>query len=398
MDLAAAMEGNLQPHFSSEEQQFCVDLQDIGRAASSMSVTQEVGALHYENARASAWHADAAAKQAASLAKWVEVLYSEVHTLQAKVNELEDWKRSTLDLMSTLRQEHKRLRRRMPPPEEGEERPPDRTKSLPISLADHMEPGASGSSSKTPKKGKPVERPPPGLEHLEAGSGKQVRFGAAEERSPYAAATNGDDEQGTLTISHVHSSGTSPTSDMTTRSSVSMATDHDADTALEGVQVSEVQVQGAACQVAEWRIGRLSERLKGCMGRALVSSAFEAAGLEDLRLMVFPDSKEVAKAPRSKRQKELYAKKVSEGPLDGCLRLKVPDCPPPHVIEYCLKVGSVKKGPFRHNFMDSAVNGCLDFGMDWLQQVEADNSLTVAVEIMAAPGWKSAPGEGPLTD
>eukprot|EP00435_Cladocopium_sp_Y103_P015970 s1473_g3.t4 len=49
-------------------------------------------------------------------------------------------------------------------------------------------------------------------------------------------------------------------------------------------------------------------RLALLNSRALVSSPFTAAGLEDLRLMVFPEGKELTKGPRSKRQRELYAK------------------------------------------------------------------------------------------
>jgi len=297
-------------------------------------------------------------------------------------------------MMSTLRQEHRRLRKKVLPPSEGDGDFPSKEKSQPISLVDHVKSGdvvqldtaskgSGGGSSLPPPPGldEPVERPPPGLEHLEGG--KQVRFGAAE--APAAAADGSfEEEQGTLSISHVSASSiSSPTSGLTTRSSTSVATElADADTALEGVHVSESEVDGAACEVAVWRIGRLSERLKGCMGRALVSSSFEAAGIKDCRLMVFPDGKEATKQlPRNRKQKDTYAKKVTEGPLDACLKLKIPDCPPPHVVEYSLRVGRVKKGPFSHNFMDCAVNGCDEFGVDWLHQVEADHSLTVAVEI-----------------
>ncbi|CAE6966335.1 unnamed protein product, partial [Symbiodinium natans] len=70
---------------------------------------------------------------------------------------------------------------------------------------------------------------------------------------------------------------------------------------------------------------------------ALVSPPFNAAGLEELRLMVFPEGKETTKGPRSKRQRELYSKKVNEGPLEGCLKLKVPSCPPQLELHYFLK-------------------------------------------------------------
>jgi len=380
--------------------------------ASSMAGSQDVGSLHYESACVSAWHADVAAKQAASLAKWVDVLYSEVNALQSKVNELEDWKKNTLEIMTVLRKEHRNVRKKVQPPGEGGGDFPGRSKSLPISLADHVEPGDGplGLLAKNPKKVKtqsprlrpppglsesPTERPPPGLE-LEGEGGKQraVRFGAAEAKSPVAA----NDELGTLSISQIPASTlSSPTSNLgasTTRSTTSMVDFGADDLAREGVQVGPGEADGAPCEVAEWRISRLSEKLKGCMGKNLVSPAFEAAGLKDLRLMVVPDGKDVARGQKgTKRQKEAYAKKVSEGPLEGCLKFKVPECPEPGVVEYSLKVGGVTKGPFRHNFVDTSVNGCDDFGIDWLREVEPDNSLTVSVVIFRGPGHENAPRE-----
>jgi len=145
------------------------------------------------------------------------------------------------------------------------------------------------------------------------------------------------------------------------------------DGALEGVKVSGGK--------AEWRICHLSTKLRSCMGRALVSSPFAIRGLADLRLMIFPDGRDSPKS-RNRRQKELYTKKVIDGPLDGCLKLKVPQCPAPHVLEYYLSIGSARRGPFVHNFAESAVNGVSDFGVDWLKHLDNDQSLTVAVEIM----------------
>jgi len=110
--------------------------------------------------------------------------------------------------------------------------------------------------------------------------------------------------------------------------------------------------------------------------------------------MVVPDGRDVARGLKgTKRQKEAYAKKVSEGPLEGCLKLKVPECPEPGVVEYSLRVGDATKGPFRHNFVDTSVNGCDDFGIDWLRQVEPDHSLTVSVLIFRGPGHENAPRE-----
>merc|ERR1712087_756967 len=88
-------------------------------------------------------------------------------------------------------------------------------------------------------------------------------------------------------------------------------------------------------------------------------------GLEDLRLMICPDGKEVAKGPRSRRQKELYAKMVAEGPLEASLKLKAPtSADTTQEIQFFLRVGDKRMGPFKHNFADTTVSGCDDFGVD----------------------------------
>lgn len=355
--------------------------------------------VHAANASCAAFHADVAAKQAASLAHWVQHLWGQVATLNNKVIELEDWKRRTLDDMSKLKFEHKLLRRQLLPEErgvDGHHGLPPKTKSLPLLLADHVE---LGESAKTPKKAwlpSPGAYPPPRGLWAVAGSGKavgdfgkQVRFaerilsGSSVTASLAPSLLDEDGEQpGALRAFSAMSSST-----MT--SEVSMMSDsptHSIDDGpLEGVHVVPAVVDGLPCERAEWRIGHLSAKLRNYMGRPLVSSPFSAGGLEDLRLMVFPDGREATKGPRSRRQKELYAKKVSEGPLEGTLKLKVPECPPPHIIEYWLRVGLVRRGPFRHNFAESTVNGCYDFGIDWWKQVEADQSLTVSLEILLTP-------------
>jgi len=359
--------------------------------------------IHAANATCAAIQADVAAKHAASLAQWVQYLWGQIASLQNKVVELEDWKTKTLDDMSKLRFEHKQLRRKVMPEDQADEAALPKAISLPLLLADHVDANDTRSSS---KKGKAASashsaasspsagmRPPPGLELLlepnkalaDLSAAKQVRF--AEEAPP----TPGTGSEDLLASTHTMSlaSVTSVLSEAESSASASMD-----ESPLEGVTVTPTVADGVESQCAEWRIGHLSTKLRGCMGRALVSSPFTAWGLEDLRLMVFPDGKEVAKGPRSRRQKELYAKKVSEGPLEGCLKLKVADCPAPHILEYYLKVGSIRKGIFRHNFADSTVNGCSDFGIDWLKQVDADQSLTVTVEILKLPTSVDSPAQG----
>lgn len=290
-----------------------------------------------------AYQADVASKHCVALAQWVQYLWGEVHLLQGKVTELEEWKRKALDDVRKLRDDQKTLKSRVngEAPEEGL---PAKAKTLPaIGREDMPNPG-----------------PPPGLS-----TPPGLRKDISQE-----------------TVSSILMTGT-----LSGATSASVATE--GDSMLEGVQVTTGEVEGKPCETAEWRIGHLSTKLKGCMGKALVSPPFAAAGAEDLRLMVFPEGKDAAKGPRSKRQKELYAKKVVEGPLtDACLKMKfVPenDEGEDGELEYYLSVGSTRRGPFKHDFRENTVNGCDDFGVDWLKQLDQDQSLTLRVEILKVP-------------
>lgn len=292
-------------------------------------------------ATSAAWHADIAAKQAASLAQWVQYLWSQVATLQHEVKELEEWKKKTLEDMSKLRFAHKLLQRKVMPDAAIDDFSPTKSKNTSFD--------SQKDESPPELKAKAKSQDPPGLEQ--------------QERPGLSKAMSG--------VSVVSGFGDSP--------SDSMAVDEGL---LEGVNVTRACVDGVERECAQWRIGHLSAKLKNCMGRSLVSSPFSAWGLDDLRLMVFPDGKEAVKGTRSKKQKEQYAKMVTDGPLEGCLKFKVPECPAPHILEYYLKIGEVRKGPFRHDFSESTVNGCSDFSVDWLKQVDADQILTVTVEIL----------------
>jgi hypothetical protein len=283
-----------------------------------------------EQATSAAWHADIAAKQAASLAQWVQYLWGQVATLQHEVKDLEDWKRKALEDMNKLRAAHKSLRKKvMPDADCSEDVAPTKSKSM----------GNIGESSSQDA----TKKQPPGLEPP-GNVPKSVPLADVSELAQSAINTD--------------------------------------EGSLEGVKVETTSTGGKDIVCAQWRIGHLSDKLKNCMGRSLVSSPFAAWGIEDLRLMVFPDGKDTLKGARSKKAKEQYSKLVTEGPLEACLKFKVPDCPPPHVLEYYLKIGEVRKGPFSHNFSESTVNGCSDFGVDWLKQVDSDQSLTVTVEIL----------------
>lgn len=321
------------------------DLNDAGDDGTSPSgmespdgAMMDINSIHAQHvsavtsqATSAAWHADIAAKQAASLAQWVQYLWGQVATLQQEVKDLEDWKKKTLEDMNKLRAAHKSLRKKVMPDADGnDDVAPPKSKSMP-NVGESSSPGESNKSGKQPPGLDPPEKIP-----------KSVTAADVSEFSPSA-----------INLS-----------------------------AAEGVKVERGSADGKECECAQWRIGHLSEKLKNCMGRSLVSSPFTAWGIEDLRLMVFPDGKDALKGARSKKAKEQYTKLVTEGPLDACLKFKVPECPPPHVLVYYLKIGEVRKGPFSHNFSESTVHGCSDFDVDWLLQVDSDRSITVSVEIL----------------
>lgn len=292
------------------------------------------------NAATAAYHADIAAKHAAStanhataLAQWVQHLWQQHEQLQSKVKELEDWKKRTLEDMRKLREEHKILRKKL---------------------------GPSADDDGPPQGVKKAVTAPAGTEALQGPPGLDLPL-----PSQSADPTSAEDADSPNALGNVEDCGEGAQN--------------------EGVNVKDASVEGDTCQRAEWRIHQLSVKLKGCMGRALVSPPFSAWGMEELRLMICPDQKESGTGPRSRRQKELYNQKVTQGPLDGSVKLKVPSCPAPHTLKYFLTVGtstSNRKGPFTHNFADCTVSDPAEFSMDWLQQVDSDGGLTVSVDII----------------
>jgi len=238
-------------------------------------MAQDLDSIHVANATCAAFHADVAAKHAASLAHWVQYLWQHVAMLQKKVIELEQWKKQVLDDTTRLRAEHKLLRQKLAENVQGDSGAlPGKSSSMPLLLADKLD--------IEPEKNRPLQIgaatvPPPGLEPpAEGASGspdRQVRFVGGDKTPP---------------------------------------------------------------------------------AKSISRSISEFSSFSDC-------------SPTS---------------LEGCLKLKVPDCPVRHSLEYYLKIGAVRRGPFKHNFSESTVSGYYDFGFDWLEQVDADQALTVTVEIL----------------
>jgi hypothetical protein len=150
-----------------------------------------------------------------------------------------------------------------------------------------------------------------------------------------------------------------------------------------GMTICPSEVGGRACTKVDWKIEDFSGKLQASMGRPVVSPAFSACGLPNLRLMVFPDARDAVKSARSHERKGLYTAMVKKGPLYGSLKLKADGLERATVMTFSLLVGGVRSGPTTYDFSEQAVLGLEDFGVDWLQQVEkASGTLHVGIEIV----------------
>jgi len=154
------------------------------------------------------------------------------------------------------------------------------------------------------------------------------------------------------------------------------------DHAPPGMTISPGEVEGRSCSRVCWKIDDFSGKLQASMGRPVVSPAFAACGLSNLRLMVFPDARDAVKSARSHERKGLYTAMVKKGPLYGSLKLKADGLEKATVMNFSFTVGNVRAGPTEYDFSEQAVLGMDDFGVDWLQQVDkSSGALHVSVEI-----------------
>jgi len=367
-----------------------------------MHAATAADAVHYA---AAAKEAERLANYSTMLAQWVQYLWALVGDMNQKINELEDWKQKTMEDVRKLRDEHKKLRKQVFTDElvldinAAEMCLSKKARGLPtpLSLAEHVgqdkhvdadfakkplllpidsmsSPALTSPSVLSPPPSLPP--PPPGMitpgtplstPAAMLGISAPLRpppgLGIAEPealRAPVVAKTAAS--PGAVRADEVDLLA-SLDQDLIEKGEelVRMLSDSEpaGEGALEGVKVESgaLTKEGGMCEKAEWRIGHLSMKLRSCMGRALVSSPFKACGLDEIRLMIYTEGKHASKGPRSRRQKELYAKKVSDGPLDGCLKLKVPSCPFSRDLEYFMIVGKKRFGPFKHNFTECTVAG-----------------------------------------
>eukprot|EP00747_Dinoflagellata_sp_TGD_P022029 gnl/TRDRNA2_/TRDRNA2_128862_c0_seq2.p1 gnl/TRDRNA2_/TRDRNA2_128862_c0~~gnl/TRDRNA2_/TRDRNA2_128862_c0_seq2.p1 ORF type:complete len:467 (+),score=83.86 gnl/TRDRNA2_/TRDRNA2_128862_c0_seq2:191-1402(+) len=353
-------------------------------------------------------------EQASMLAQQVPALQAEIARLEKKVRDLEEWKAKTLEDVQALRTEHQRLRTSIQratdngslasAPAAGEKAAAKEPKSISLSLS-KLVPSSDAdliSSQKElhvrtslltnqhPDRGLQesevafVELPPEGLSPP-PGLGKASRSaGCAADDSqvlPPGAVTRSIAEECKSPQGLKPPPGL-PAMPELSRLRSAILPDSALTNVQEGVVVTPSEVEGRPCARAEWRIGNLRTKLRGCMGRALVSPSFSVGEFSNFRLMVYPDAREVVKGPRSRRQKEHYAAMVSNGPLHGALTFKAASMDGAKVLTFYLTVGIVRRGPFTYDFTEQAVHGCSDFGIDWLEQVDSESgSLSVGVEI-----------------
>lgn len=147
---------------------------------------------------------------------------------------------------------------------------------------------------------------------------------------------------------------------------------------FEGVHAGPACVNGSAIIRAEWRISHFCKKLSALLGKPLVSPPFAAAGLRDLRLIIFPCLDE---SRQGRQNKSKFAQLVKCGPFDCAMKLKVPidDAP---ILEFYLTLGSCfRRGPFRCDFRERSIEGCDGFNIDWLQHVDGYGNLQVGLDI-----------------
>ncbi|CAJ1407924.1 unnamed protein product [Effrenium voratum] len=90
----------------------------------------------------------------------------------------------------------------------------------------------------------------------------------------------------------------------------------------ENLLVKQKEINGVSASRVEWRIDSIKAKFKDCLVRPLVSPQFEAGGLPELRLLVFPNLGDLD-GLTMREQKSRYEVRFAEGPLSGAIKFKV---------------------------------------------------------------------------
>jgi hypothetical protein len=321
-------------------------------------------------AAAAAMHSASQNFNAMQLWQWVHNLQRENDELQRKVKELEQWKIRTLEEMRDLRKIQQSLKKRIGPSADEDreiEKPPPGLKKT-ISPAPDNAPDLSKISS------------PPGLE--------------PPSNSPPSYSADANEELLRTYTAPARLTQAEPLSVLVAEDEVNPRPKLEPRPSLESICTEGILSQEGVITKpsdrgirAEWRIGHLSAKLRRCMGKQLVSPAFEAFDMTDLKLMISVGDSDDSAAARNRKTKEQYNKKVTEGPLDARMKLKVPCSKPPYTkMTYRFMVGDKEENqttPITHDFSESTVSNAAEFGCDWLAEVDGDCGITVSVEIFS---------------
>lgn len=172
----------------------------------------------------------------------------------------------------------------------------------------------------------------------------------------------------------------------------------------EGLTQTLKQISGCYVPRIEWRVENVKVKLKMCAGRPLVSPPFDSRGLNGMKLMLFPGGgadpekdaagqEKVEKAKKTREQKSKYEHMINFGPLHGALRLKCAAAPPGRtLLRFNLFIGGQERGPFTLDFKEHILQGCDDFGCNWLDQIDEEGSLSVGVELLDGEAKKRRGG------
>jgi len=151
--------------------------------------------------------------------------------------------------------------------------------------------------------------------------------------------------------------------------------------------VPEVTVLGPDAKLVEWHVRQFRARLRQSLGKPLVSPSFDIGGFQDVRLLFFPkvaESKFAGEGVRGKTQKAKYLKMISNGPVYGELKMKVPSTGAGKV-RFSIIAGALRAGPFECDFSQQTVQSVDGFDVDWLSLLHSDcDSMTIGLEMADA--------------
>lgn len=172
--------------------------------------------------------------------------------------------------------------------------------------------------------------------------------------------------------------GSLPSTEISPRSSASHSGEESLSASFSGFPTVPGLEDGDLGRRIEWRIENVFSKLRVSCGYPLISHAFAAGPLSNVRLMFVPGMCWASDVNR-KLKKRPFAP-VNGGPPNGAIKLKAPSVEGMKSVRFYLTVGSVRQGPCVCSFAEQTVQG-FDLEMDWQEHVEKKgNCLNVSLE------------------